>query len=221
MELLTNLLVNILKQTTLLQVILFLLNLKLKTEDYVIQVYGALKLKCHQVIQLINFEQFQMQEVFQPGEQLQDKLTSIHLEQALPNVVFTVVDTSGRDSNTSNNVVTSALQVANTGTSGNGGVITVGDGRADLQYVFSRQVFSLATTSLFLQVPNGTNGAFGGNFRTGDRVAVQFEITKPRTKCFWYVEFRAELTDFPKPKAKKPVRSIYSCWWTSSIHNRF
>lgn len=121
------------------------------------------------------------------------------------NVVFTVVDTSGRDSNTSNNVVTSALQVANTGTSGNGGVITVGDGRADLS-VRILQTGILSSNNQFIPAStvNGTNGAFGGNFRTGDRVAVQFEITNQGRSASGMWNFRAELTDFPVKSYENP-----------------
>jgi hypothetical protein len=121
------------------------------------------------------------------------------------NVVFTVVDTSGRDSNTSNNVVTSALQVANTGTSGNGGVTTVGDGRADLS-VRILQTGILSSNNQFIPAStvNGTNGAFGGNFRTGDRVAVQFEITNQGRSASGMWNFRAELTDFPVKSYENP-----------------
>lgn len=125
------------------------------------------------------------------------------------NVVFTVTDNSGRDGNTSNNVVTSALVVTNTGTGtgGNGGVITTGDGRADLS-VRILQTGILAYNNQFVPAStvNGTTGVYGGNFRTGDRVAVQFEITNQGRSASGMWNFRAELTGngYPSKNYENP-----------------
>lgn len=117
------------------------------------------------------------------------------------NVVFTVTDNSGRDGNTSNNTATSALVVTNNGTSGNGnnggngGVITTGDGRADLSVrILQTGILSYNNQFVPASTVNGTTGAFGGNFRTGDRVAVQFEITNQGRSASGMWNFRAELT---------------------------
>mgnify|MGYP003450144400 CR=1 FL=1 len=117
------------------------------------------------------------------------------------NVVFTVIDNSGRDGNTSNNTATSALVVTNNGTSGNGnnggngGVITTGDGRADLSVrILQTGILSYNNQFVPASTVNGTTGAFGGNFRTNDRVAVQFEITNQGRSASGMWNFRAELT---------------------------
>mgnify|MGYP003417982028 CR=1 FL=1 len=114
------------------------------------------------------------------------------------NVVFTVTDNSGRDGNTSNNVATSALVVTNNGTGGNGnngGVIQNGDGRADLSVrILQTGILSYNNQFVPASTVNGTTGAFGGNFRTNDRVAVQFEITNQGRSASGMWNFRAELT---------------------------
>jgi CARDB len=114
------------------------------------------------------------------------------------NVVFTVTDNSGRDGNTSNNTATSALVVTNSGTGtggNNGGVITSGDGRADLSVrILQTGILSYNNQFVPASTINGTNGAFGGNFRTNDRVAVQFEITNQGRSASGMWNFRAELT---------------------------
>lgn len=125
------------------------------------------------------------------------------------NVVFTVTDNSGRDGNTSNNVVTSALVVTNTGTGtgGNGGVITTGDGRADLSVrILQTGILSYNNQFIPASTVNGTTGAFGGNFRTGDRVAVQFEITNQGRSASGMWNFRAELTGngYPSKNYENP-----------------
>jgi hypothetical protein len=113
------------------------------------------------------------------------------------NVIFTVTDNGGRDGNTLNNIATSALVVTNTGTNGNGGnggVITSGDGRADLT-VRILQTGVLTYNNQFVPSSSGTYGNYnGGNFRTGDRVAVQFEITNQGQSATGMWNFRAELT---------------------------
>lgn len=125
------------------------------------------------------------------------------------NVVFTVTDNSGRDGNTSNNVVTSALVVTNTGTGtgGNGGVITTGDGRADLSVrILQTGILSYNNQFVPASTVNGTTGAYGGNFRTGDRVAVQFEITNQGRSASGMWNFRAELTGngYPSKNYENP-----------------
>ncbi|MDQ5911943.1 MAG: hypothetical protein QG568_156 [Patescibacteria group bacterium] len=125
------------------------------------------------------------------------------------NVVFTVTDNSGRDGNTSNNVVTSALVVTNTGTGtgGNGEVITTGDGRADLSVrILQTGILSYNNQFVPTSTVNGTTGAFGGNFRTNDRVAVQFEITNQGRTASGMWNFRAELTGngYPSKNYENP-----------------
>jgi hypothetical protein len=129
------------------------------------------------------------------------------------NVVFTVTDNSGRDGNTSNNTATSALVVTNNGTSGNGnnggngGVITTGDGRADLSVrILQTGILSYNNQFVPASTVNGTNGAFGGNFRTSDRVAVQFEITNQGRSASGMWNFRAELTGngYPSKNYENP-----------------
>lgn len=118
------------------------------------------------------------------------------------NVVFTVTDNSGRDGNTSNNTAVSALIVTNNGTTGNnGGVITSGDGRADLSVrILQTGVLSYNNQFIPTSNVNGTYGVYGGNFRSGDRVAVQFEITNQGRSATPAWNFRAELTDYPVSK---------------------
>jgi hypothetical protein len=127
------------------------------------------------------------------------------------NVVFTVTDNSGRDANTSNNVATSALVVTNSGTiingngnGTNGGVITSGDGRADLavrilqtgvltynnQFVPTNTIGANSATYPYY----GNGSAYGGSFKTGDRVAVKFEITNQGQSATGAWNFRADLT---------------------------
>lgn len=129
------------------------------------------------------------------------------------NVVFTVTDTSGRDGNISNNVATSALVVTNNGTGGNGnnggngGVIQNGDGRADLSVrILQTGILSYNNQFVPASTVNSTTGAFGGNFRTGDRVAVQFEITNQGRSASGVWNFRAELTGngFPSKNYENP-----------------
>jgi hypothetical protein len=123
------------------------------------------------------------------------------------NVILTVTDNSGRDSDTSDNVATSALVVSNTGTNGvinggnngnNGGVPTSGDGRPDLT-VKILQTGVLSANNQFIPTTtlNGANGAFGGNFRSGDRVAVQFEVDNQGLSATGPWNFQAQLTDSP------------------------
>ncbi|MCF7865798.1 MAG: hypothetical protein K9M11_04855 [Candidatus Pacebacteria bacterium] len=112
------------------------------------------------------------------------------------NVVFTVTDNTGRDANTSNNIATSALITTNTGTTGgNDGVITSGDGRADLA-IRILQTGTLSYNNQFIPMStvNGTTGTYGGNFRSSDRVAVQFEITNQGQSATGAWNFKADLT---------------------------
>lgn len=125
------------------------------------------------------------------------------------NVVFTVTDNSGRDGNTSNNTATSALVVTNSGSgsNGGGGVITNGDGRADLSVrILQTGILSYNNQFVPASTVNGTTGAFGGNFRTSDRVAVQFEITNQGRSATGMWNFRAELTGngYPSKNYENP-----------------
>lgn len=126
------------------------------------------------------------------------------------NVILTVTDTSGRDGNTSNNTATSALVVTNNGTGtggngGNGGVVTQGDGRADLAVrILQTGVLSYNNQFVPASTVNGTTGTYGGNFRAGDRVAVQFEITNQGRTASGIWNFRAELTDNPVKNYENP-----------------
>lgn len=129
------------------------------------------------------------------------------------NVVFTVTDNNGRDGNTSNNIATSALVVTNNGTGGNGntggngGVTQNGDGRADLSVrILQTGILSYNNQFVPASTVNGTTGAFGGNFRTSDRVAVQFEITNQGRSASGMWNFRAELTGngFPSKNYNNP-----------------
>lgn len=120
------------------------------------------------------------------------------------NVVFTVTDTSGRDGNTSNNTVSTTLNVVNNGTGSNGGngVITSGDGRADLA-VRVVQMGVLTYNNQF--VPMTTYGStYGGNFRSGDRVAVKFEVVNQGNSASGIWNFRADLTDNPTKMYENP-----------------
>jgi hypothetical protein len=129
------------------------------------------------------------------------------------NIVLTVTDTSGRDANTSNNTAVSAIAVTNSGTGsgGNGGVITSGDGRADLS-VRILQIGVLSYNNQFIPTTTinntnntyGTNDVFGGNFRASDRVAVQFEIVNQGRTASGAWNFRAELTDYPVKSYENP-----------------
>ena len=116
------------------------------------------------------------------------------------NVVLTVTDTTGRDSNTSNNVATSALSVTNSGTTNggngnNGGVITSGDGRPDLNVrILQTGVLTYNNQFVPMSTINGNNGAFGGNFRSADRVAVQFEIDNQGLSATGAWNFQAQFT---------------------------
>lgn len=116
------------------------------------------------------------------------------------NVVLTVTDTTGSDSNTSNNVATSALSVTNSGTTNggtgnNGGVITSGDGRPDLSVrILQTGVLTYNNQFVPMSTINGSNGSFGGNFRSADRVAVQFEIDNQGKSATGAWNFQAQLT---------------------------
>lgn len=123
------------------------------------------------------------------------------------NVILTVIDNTGRDANTSNNVAISQMVVTNNGTiiNGNGGVITQGDGRADLAVrILQTGVLTYNNQFVPTNTVNGANttgtyGAYygnvnGGNFRTGDRVAVQFEITNQGQSATGAWNFKADLT---------------------------
>lgn len=112
------------------------------------------------------------------------------------NVVFTVTDTTGRDADTSNNVAVSALSVTNTntGSTGNGGVITSGDGRPDLTVrILQTGVLTYNNQFIPTTTVNGSN-VYGGNFRTGDRVAVRFEIDNQGLSASGAWNFQAQLT---------------------------
>lgn len=111
------------------------------------------------------------------------------------NVIFTVTDTSGRDSNTSNNTAVSALVVTNNGTGNNGGVPLIGDGRADLSVrILQTGILSYNNQFIPTNTVNGATGTYGGNFRSGDRVAVQFEITNQGQSATGAWNFKADLT---------------------------
>lgn len=123
------------------------------------------------------------------------------------NVVFTVTDNSGRDANTSNNTAVSTLVVTNTGTgtAGGNGVITSGDGRADLSVrILQTGILSYNNQFVPMSTVNGTNGVYAGNFRSGDRVAVQFEITNQGRVASGAWNFKAELTDNPTKTYNNP-----------------
>ncbi len=90
------------------------------------------------------------------------------------NVTLTVTDNSGRDSNLSNNTVPTSITTIATNTGTNPGTPITGDGRPDLAVRILR-MGTLGFNNQFVPIAN-TSSNFGGNFRVGERVAVQFEV---------------------------------------------
>lgn len=110
-------------------------------------------------------------------------------------VVVTATDTSGRDSNGSNNSATQGLSVTNTGSNGGGTVPIVGS-QADL-IVRVIQTGVLTYNNQFVPVVNNT-------FRPGDRVAVRFEVINQGQTPTGAWNFKAELTDSPNRVYNNP-----------------
>jgi hypothetical protein len=110
---------------------------------------------------------------------------------------FTVTDTSGRDSNSGNNTASANLAVVNTGTIGtNPTVPVIGNGQPDLM-VQVVQTGILTYNNQF--VTTGTN-----TFRTGDRVAVKFNVINQGQTTTGPWNFRAELSDYPTRVYQNP-----------------
>lgn len=119
------------------------------------------------------------------------------------NVTLTVTTASGSDSNTSNNTAVSSLTVANTG--GTTPINTIGDGRADLEVrILQTGILTGANQFIPTATVNASTGAYGGNFRAGDRVAVRFEVVNNGRTASGLWNFRAELTDYPNKNYVNP-----------------
>lgn len=90
------------------------------------------------------------------------------------NVTLTVTDNSGRDSNLSNNTVSTSITTVASNTGTNPGTPITGDGRPDLAVRILR-MGTLGYNNQFITSAN-TSGSYGGNFRVGERIAMQFEV---------------------------------------------
>ncbi len=101
-------------------------------------------------------------------------------------VNFVVTDNSGKDLAISNNTAVQNLSVVNTGTVNPGTVPTVGNGQPDLM-VRVIQMGVLTYNNQFIPTANNA-------FRTGDRVAVKFEVLNQGQSTTGPWNFRAELT---------------------------
>lgn len=109
---------------------------------------------------------------------------------------FTATDTSGRDSNGGNNTAAANLAVTNTGTGTNPIIPTIGNGQPDLM-IQVVQTGILTYNNQF--VTTGTN-----TFRTGDRVAVKFNVINQGQTTTGAWNFRAELSDYPARVYENP-----------------
>lgn len=101
----------------------------------------------------------------------------------------TVSDNNGRDANTSNNISSATLNVVNTGgnSGGSTGIVVIGDGRADL-VVRILQTGILSYNNTFIPQSNTSV------FRTGDRLAVRFEIINQGKSSTGPWTFKADLS---------------------------
>ncbi len=120
----------------------------------------------------------------------------------ITNPVFTLVvtDRSGRDANASNSALSVSLPVVQAGPGTNPGTVPVsGDGRADLAV----RVLQVGTLDIYNRFVPRAQGSYG-NFRAGERVAVQFEVINQGRIASGPWNFSAQLSNSANGQYQNP-----------------